>query len=106
MQALKLARKYPNFSQGEMMQLVEQFKSVLVPIPPHLALDSPCRPRAGPQLGQHRSMSYCGGIAARNPGQLVRLPRARDDTCCLRHPGSNLRQHTGHQRLADSSESP
>lgn len=38
MQALKLARKYPNFSQGEMMQLVEQFKSVLVlvltPAPP------------------------------------------------------------------------
>ncbi|GAA5953832.1 hypothetical protein JCM8115_004172 [Rhodotorula mucilaginosa] len=28
MQALKLARKYPNFSQGEMMQLVEQFNQI------------------------------------------------------------------------------
>lgn len=32
MQALKLARKYPNFSQEQMIQLVEQFKCVVSPL--------------------------------------------------------------------------
>lgn len=31
MQAIKLARKYPNFSQEQMMQLVDQFKYVFPP---------------------------------------------------------------------------
>lgn len=33
MQALKLARKYPSFSQEEMMQLVDQFKCVSLALP-------------------------------------------------------------------------
>lgn len=45
MQALKLARKYPEFSQEEMMQLVEQFKSVYT-ASPRLAAQAPPRPSA------------------------------------------------------------
>lgn len=51
MQALKLARKYPSFSQGEMMQLVDQFKSV-VSLPPS---PTSTRPRSMPHRADHEA---------------------------------------------------